>query len=204
MRRRVGEVIAASTTDLTAGCYRLDGAPAFGSMVSVSTRDPQSRIYAVVANITTGSREPGGRAVVRGREGSYDEQVYLDNPDLAEVLQTELSALVIGFEQDGAIHQYLPPYPAPVHFSVYDCDDDEVQRFTERLDYFRTVLSATQFPAEELLAANVRIACACRGGDKDFLVRAGREVARLLPDDYERLRTILKGILPQEDNWHLR
>lgn len=199
MKRRVGEVISASTTELTAGCYELDKAPDFGSLVSVATRDPSRRVFAVVANIGTGSREPGGRAVVRGRDGSYDEQIYADNPDLVEVLQTELSAIIVGFELNGEIFQYLPPQPPPVHFSVFECDAEEVQRFTEGLDYFRTVLSAAQYPADELLAANVRLAHASRGNDRDFLVRAGREVARLLPDNYDRLRTILRRILPQDN-----
>lgn len=200
MKRRVGEIISASTTELTAGCYELGEAPDFGSIVTVATRDPNLRVFAVVANISTGSREPGGRAVVRGRDGSYDEQIYADNPDLAEVLQTELSAIVVGFDLDGAIFQYLPPQPPPVHFSVFECDDTEVRLFTARLDYFRTVLSAAQYPADELLAANVRMAHACRGNDRDFLVRSGREVARLLPDNYDRLSTILRRILPQENN----
>jgi hypothetical protein len=197
MKRPVGEVISASTTELTAGCYDLGKAPDFGSIVAVSTRDQNTRIFAIVADIQTGSREPGGRAIVRGRAGSYDDQIYEDNPDLAELLQTEFSALVIGFQSGETIYQYLPPQPAPIHYSVFECEAPEMKFFTDNLDYLRTILAAKQFPSEEMLAANIRLAHESREEDPDFLVRAGREVAKLLPEDYDRLNAILKRFLPQ-------
>ena len=120
-------------------------------------------------------------------------------PDLAEVLQTEFSAITVGFFEHGQTLQYLPPQPPPVHYSVYQCDDAELVRFTDTTDFFRGVLFTFQIPSDELLAATVRAAArarAAQGLDRAYLVRAGREVASLLKDDYDRLTAILRRIRP--------
>jgi hypothetical protein len=158
-------------------------------------------VYGLVYDIRTGSKEPGGRALVRGRTYSgrelYDAEIYQEHPDLAEVLQTEFSAIIVGFVQGERTFQYLPPQPPPVHYSVYECSDAELARFTEQTDFFRTLLFAYQIPSDELLAAIIRSAARARsGGERDYLVRAGREVALLLKDDYDRLTAILRRIRP--------
>ena len=114
------------------------------------------------------------------------------------MLQTEFSALTVGFNEDGQIVQYLPPQPPPVHYSVYACDADELARFTASTDFFRTLLFAYQIPSDELLSALIRAAARARPADasRDYLVRAGREVASLLKDDYDRLNAILRRIRP--------
>lgn len=201
MQQRIAEVIEATTTRFTAGAYDLLEAPPFGALVRAQTRDAAGAVYGLVFDIRTGSKEPGGRALVRGRTYTgrelYDEEIYDEHPDLAEVLQTEFSAITVGFAEAQRIVQYLPPQPPPVHYSVYQCSDAELIRFTESTDFFRTVLFAYQIPSDELLAAAIRAAARARGNDgRAYLVRAGREVAALLKDDYDRLSAILRRIRP--------
>ncbi len=197
---RIGEVIESSTTSFTAGAYELLAAPPFGALVRAQSRMTNMAIYGLVYEIRTGSKEPGGRAVVRGRTYSgrdlYDAEIYHEHPDLAEVLQTEFSAITVGFVEDGRIYQYLPPHPPPVHYSVYECDPAELARFSDLCDYFRAVLFASQIPNDELLAAAIRAAARARNDGRAYLVRAGREVAGLLKDDYDRLAAILRRIRP--------
>ncbi|HMQ35194.1 MAG TPA: HAS-barrel domain-containing protein [Chloroflexaceae bacterium] len=198
--QRIGEVIESSTTRFTAGAYELLAAPPFGALVRAVTRSEGVAVYGLVYEIRTGSKEPGGRAVVRGRTYSgrelYDEEIYFENPDLAEVLQTEFAALTVGFAEGGQIYQYLPPQPPPVHYSVYECDGDELARFAESCDFFRAVLFGAQVPSDELLAAALRAVARARPDGRDYLVRAGRELAGLLKDDYDRLAAILRRIRP--------
>jgi len=200
LSQRIGEVIEASTTRFTAGAYELLAAPPFGSLVRASTRSEGSAIYGLVYEIRTGSKEPGGRAVVRGRTYSgrelYDEEIYAENPDLAEVLQTEFAALTVGFLEGGQIYQYLPSQPPPVHYSVYACAPAELIAFSECSDCFRAALFAPQLPSDELLAAMIRAAARARPDGRDYLVRAGRELASLLKDDYDRLTALLRRIRP--------
>jgi hypothetical protein len=197
---RIGEVIESSTTRFTAGAYELLAAPPFGSLVRAQTRSEGMAVYGLVYEIRTGSREPGGRAVMRGRTYSgrnlYDDEIYHEHPDLAEVLQTEFSAITVGFVEGGQCYQYLPPHPPPVHYSVYPCDDAELASFCETSDFFRGVLFASQIPSDELLAAAIRAAARARPDSRDYLVRAGRELASLLKDDYDRLTAILRRIRP--------
>ena len=203
MPERIGEVIESTTTRFVAGAYELLAAPPFGSLIRAQTREEGASVYGLVYEIRTGSKEPGGRASVRGRtytgRNLYDAEIYHEHPDLAEVLQTEFSAVTVGFREQGEMFQYLPPQPPPVHYSVYECDTDEVIRFTEATDFFRAVLFAYQIPSDELLAAVIRAAArarASRGLDRAFLVHAGREIASLLKDDYDRLNAILRRIRP--------
>src|SRR5205809_3075888 len=166
MEARIGEVIESTTTGFTAGAYELLAAPPFGALVRAQTRVESMAIYGLVYDIRTGSKEPGGRALVRGRTYAgrelYDAEIYHEHPDLAEVLQTEFSAITVGFGVDGHIHQYLPPQPPPVHYSVYECSGEELVRFSEATDFFRTLLFAYQIPSDELLAAVIRSAARAR------------------------------------------
>ena len=201
MKIRIGEVIESTTTGFTSGAYELLQAPPFGALVRAQARAEDMAVYGLVYDIRTGSKEPGGRALVRGRTYSgrelYDAEIYHEHPDLAEVLQTEFSAITVGFVQGGRIYQYLPPQPPPVHYSVYECGDDELIGFSEHTDFFRTLLFAYQIPSDELLAAVIRAAARARGaGEREYLVYAGREVASLLKDDYDRLTAILRRVRP--------
>jgi HAS barrel domain. len=197
---RIGEVIESSTIGFTVGTYELLQAPAFGSLVRAQARAEDQSIYALVYDIRTGSKEPGGRAVVRGRTYTgrdlYDHEIYQEHPDLAEVLQTEFSAITVGFSEYGRIYQYLPPLPPPVHYSVYQCSNEELVEFSNNSDFFRTILFAAQLPSDELLCAAVRAFARVQRDGHSYLLRAGREIANLLKDDYDRLVAILRRIQP--------
>ncbi len=198
--QRVGEVIESSSTAFTAGTYELLAAPPFGALVRAVTHQPGLEVYGLVYAIHTGSKEPGGRAVVRGRTYNgrelYDEQIYHEHPDLAEVLQTEFAALTVAFSNQGTLYHYLPPQPPPVHYSVYACNADELRHFSTSSAYFRSVLFAAQAPGDELLAASLRAAAHVQPDPRRFLVAAGRVLAGLLKDDHERLTALLGRIRP--------
>lgn len=197
MTERFGEVLESSTTQFTIGCLELYQAPALGRLVRARASAGEGWIYGLVAHVETGSEPPGGYVAVRSREGLADEDVYREFPDLAAVMRTRLQALVVGFSTPDEIRHYLPPAPPPLHYSVYACDGAEVTAFTQGLGYLRTVLAGLPEPqADEVLAASVREACLARPDAQDFSLRAGREVARLLQDDYDRLRAILQRIRP--------
>lgn len=200
-RERVGEIIESATTHFTVGAYTLLEAPQFGALVRANTRTIGMVVYGLVYDISTGSKEPGGRAFVRGRtysgESLYDEEIYREHPDLAEVLQTTFAAVTVGFAHNGQTSHYLPPHPPPVHYSVYECDTDELVRFTESCNFFRRVLASTMVPSEELLAATIRTAARVRPDGRAYLVRAGRELAALLKGEYDRLAALLQLVRPE-------
>jgi len=188
----VGEIIDTAVSEFSAQACQLNVAPPFGAFVKVTV--PERTVYGVVYAIHTGSLEPGGRAVLRGRDGMRDKAIFDQNPDLEQLLRTEFSALVIGYQDGPLLRTYLPPSPPPLHWSVAECDLAETAQLTVRLDYLRTILSATEAPVDALLAANIRLAAAAHGDDRGFRVRAGRELATLLKHDYPRLTSILRAL----------
>jgi len=150
----------------------------------------------VVAHVQTAGIDPGSRAIMRGHGDVRDERIYQENPDLPLVLRTTFRALVVGFAEGNRLYQFLPPRPPRLHYSVFTCPPATVQLFANTsLDYLQALLTASEVPVDELLAANLRYTAAhCRDG-AEFLNLAGRELAQLLRADYARLTAILRRCL---------
>ena len=75
------------------------------------------------------------------------------------------------------------------------CSTDEVRQFGERFDFLRTVLNAVDAPSDELAAAALRQIAAAQASSNEAqscLIRAGREMAKLLSRDPSRLDGILQ------------
>jgi hypothetical protein len=194
-----GEVVEASTTEFLAQALELDSAPPFGAFVQVVADDALT-VYGVVAHVETAGIDPGSRAIMRGHGDIRDERIYEENPDLPLVLRTTFRALVVGFSDGERLHQFLPPRPARLHYSVFTCPPHTVRRFTrDGLEYLQALLTAPEVPTDELLAANLRYAANTTGEGQAFLERSGRELAQLLRADYARLTGILRRcLLPTE------
>ena len=192
MTEPVGEIIETSTTEFLAQACELGSAPAFGSFVKVACAPAE--VFGIVYRVRTGGLDPGSQAVMRGRSGLRDDEIYRQNPDLRAVLRTDFAALIVGFCEDDEVRQYLPSHPPALHWSVHECSQPEIADFTNRFDYFRTILAVSEVPSEELLAANLRLVRKARPFDAGFTLKAGRELARLLSREYERLSAILRRL----------
>jgi hypothetical protein len=191
----IGEIIEASTTEFVAQAAELGEAPDFGAFVHVAA-DQGLTIMGVVAQVQTAGIDPGARPIMRGHGDVRDERIYEENPDLPHVLRTTFRAVVIGFDDGLRIHQYLPPHPARLHYSVFTSSGETVRALTRSgLDYLQALLVATDVPVDELLAANLRYGSALQRDSGDFLTVAGRELAQLLRTDYGRLTAILRRCL---------
>jgi hypothetical protein len=192
---QMGEVVEASTTEFLAQTVELDSAPPFGAFVEVASDEPLT-IYGVVAHVQTAGIDPGSRAIMRGHGDVRDERIYEENPDLPLVLRTTFRAVVVGFVDGPTLHQFLPPRPPRLHYSVFTCAPETVRTFTTTsLDYLQALLSANEVPVDELLAANLRYVAAQYRDGSGFLQQAGRELAQLLRADYTRLTSILRRCL---------
>ena len=190
---RIGEIVEATTTAFTAQCYVLHDAPGFGSFVRAS--DGETDVLAVVANAWTGSVDPSRRPVARGRDEPDEESIYRNNPELPEILRTEFTALVVGYRgPSGGYEQRLPRRPCRLHAFAHSGRRDEVREFTDQLDFLQTLIAGGGAVADELVAASLREAAAVRDGDRDYLIRAGKELAVLLGSDVSRLTMLLKRI----------
>jgi hypothetical protein len=193
----VAEVIESSTTEFTAECRELNGSPPFGALVRVCSSPWW--IYGVVHHISTQSIEPYRRPMAFGKT---EEELRQEQPQIYALLRTHFKALVVGYaseEQPNLIVQAIPPVPARLHTFVYACTTEEVAGFSEDLAFLRIVVNATRGLSDELLVAvcrHILLACDYR---RDQLVRVGKELCRLLRDDYLRLTHLLRRIEAQAE-----
>jgi len=190
---KVGRIIRSSSTRFAVGCNALKPqVPAFGSLVKVPALGVD-QIYGLIHD-------------VRMEDDPFVRQVAITEEALPEVIADqrqnrqipiEVGVLVVGYRHGGEIHHHVPPQPPLSLDEIHTCTAEELVAFTARFDYFRLVLDNGDLPADELLAANLRYAAAARGrAGEDFLVGAGRELARLLAMDLYRLDAILRRIRP--------
>jgi hypothetical protein len=190
MELRLGEVIAASTTEFTAQCYELYRLPPLGSLVK--TKDGEMELYGIVYNAANTSLEPGRKPIARGKDETSEEAIYQSSPQLLKLLKSEFGALVVGYRKDGKLYRYLPPQPARIHGFVYQCSPEEVKEFSQSFAFLNILLN-TRLPVsvEELIAASLRQMSAVNDDHHTYLVAAGKELAGLLGNEYNRLRAIL-------------
>lgn len=184
----VGEVIESSTMEFIAESRVLHGAPPFGTYVKV---DSYPVIYALTYNVCTQSIEPNRKPTAYGKT---EDELRLEQPQIFELLRTEFSCLTVGYEDDTGVHQLLPPHPPKIHSFVHFCSATEIARFTDKAHYLRPIFNQARVPSDELTIAAIRNAYRARGENGQYLVKAGKEVARLLKDDYDRLRSILERV----------
>jgi hypothetical protein len=184
----LGEVVESSTTEIVAEACDLHGAPSFGRFIRVGSG---VEVVGIVFNVFTHSIEPSRRPVAYGKT---EDELRLEQPQIFELLRTEFQALVIGYRDETGAVPILPPQPARIHSFVHLCDDEDVRRFTRTDDFMRSILSTSSVPTDELLVATLRYVLKAHDHDRQFLVRMGKELSRLLSDDYDRLSAIIRRI----------
>jgi hypothetical protein len=191
----IGWVLRASTVGFAVGCRVLEpSVPQFGDLVKVPTPDGLT-IFGLIYDVQV-KDDPTVRQLILA--GVLEAELVRDQRE-NRLVPIELSVLVVGYQREGQLlTQGLPPQPPISLDSLTLCDEADLRRFTEQLDYLRLVLNAAQIPGDELLIANLRRAAAVRPLDtrRRFLLEAGRELARLLSFDLVRLDGILRRIKP--------
>jgi hypothetical protein len=186
----IGWVLRASTVGFAVGCRILQpNTPHFGDLVKVPGQPNGIDVFGLIYNVEVRD-DPAVRQLIL--VGEMEPEAVLDQRE-NRLVPIELSVLAVGYQQGKSLIQGLPPQP-PLSLDMLTVSDElEVIRFTENLDYLRLVLNSAQIPSDELLVANLRRATLARSADQQypFLLRAGRELARLLNTDLTRLEAIL-------------
>jgi len=185
----IGEVIQASTTRFRAIAAHVFAPPRFGSFVKVASGD--GHVYGVVAAVETASFDSARRAMAFGMPW---DQLLREQPQLAELIQTEFDAVVIGYGAGESLHHYLPPYPPRLHDAVAPCTPTEVAALTDSLEFVRTLAGLKEAPTHELVSAAIREASSARGRDEAFVAEAARAVADLFKDDYDLAMAIVRRL----------
>lgn len=188
----VGRVLSSSTASFSIGTKTFAAeVPRFGGFVKVDAPDG-SQVIGLIYDVLI-EDDPFVRQMI----GAEVDDVYIADQRQNRQVPIEISVLVVGHIRDGKMYQYLPAQPPISLDQIVTCSSDEVIRFTNDFTYFRTVLDAKEARSDELLAASLRSAAEARGSSgRDFLVRAGRELSRLLAFDAVRLEGLLRRMRP--------
>jgi hypothetical protein len=183
---KIAEIIEASTAQFTAQSYDLYELPALGSLVKAND------VYGIVCLAETAGLDTGRKPVARGKDEATEEAVYQSSPQLTKLLRSTFTAAAVGYKEGDKVYQYLPPRPAKLHSFVYLCSPEEVKEFGKSFS-FLTILLNAGLPVlpEEIIAAALRQMAASQSDARAFLVSAGKELAKLLSNDFNRLRNIL-------------
>ncbi len=189
---RVGRVMRSSTGEFTIGTRLLQAdVPRFGAFVKARSSDGCDVIGLIYDVLIEDD------AFVRQMVGAEVKDEYIRDQRENRQVPATVSVLVVGHHRDGRMLPHLPSQPPAALDWLHTCTDEEVTRFTEDFSYFRTVLNAINARPDELLAASLRHAAQARAGNgREFLIRAGRELARLLAFDAVRLEGLLRRIRP--------
>ena len=194
MEVEVGRIIRSSTTRFGVGCQVLrPQVPTFGALVKVRAVGGEE-IYGLIHEVRIDD-DPFVRQLAAAGMGLSTE--YVEDMRRNRQVPIEVGVLVVGYRSGAEVRRHLPPQPPLSLDVIYTCSSQELCSFTERFDHFRLILDNRDLPADELLAAHLRYAAAARGpAGRDFLLEAGREVARLLALDLTRLEDLLRRIRP--------
>ncbi len=187
-RLHLAEVVESSTSEFLAQCRELHVVPPFGSLVKVPG---PITAFALVYDVATRSIEPNRRATAFGMT---PEELAEEQPQIFELLRTEIKAFLIGYEATGRVLQILPPEPPRIHSFVYACSRDEIKAFSAKTDFLRSLFNNSRVPVDELIIAAVRLAAEAHDHPGQYLVQAGKELAKLLRDDYDRLHSLMRRI----------
>jgi hypothetical protein len=165
--------------------------PEFGAFVQVTQGNAQ--IIGLIYDVQFVD-DPLVRQIITA--DSMPTELRLDQSQ--RLAPIEISVLVVGFTREGQVHQHLPPQPPATLDEIKTCAPAEVMAFTREFTFLRTILNAQDAPADELVAACLRLAARVRPESerRAFLLNAGRELARLLASDPVRLEGILRRIKP--------
>ena len=190
---KIGEVIEASTVQFTTQCYRLYESPNLGALIQTQG---DMQIFGVVIDVSTNSIDPGRRPIAIGENEDTEEDIYNNNPQLSQLLRTEIRTLAVGSRMDTDIQYGLPSTPPKIHSFVYTCSPKQISEFTTDMSFLSLLLNSNLPSIDEVITAFLKYASEVNDSPRDFLVSAGKELASLLSGQIQRLDNMLKRIAP--------
>lgn len=173
--------------------------PTFGTFVRAPIQQGQAQLIGLVYDIRL-QDDP----FLRDLAASIAE----DDPAYAEVIAdqrevrtvpVEIAVVAVGYHNAEGYHYGLPPQPPMILHRIHVCTRDEVRAITTQPDFLRPLLENRDVPADELITRALLRAAPLHGvpgtaAYQDYLLQAGRYLARRLGREPLRLETILQQL----------
>lgn len=193
------EITAAEITEFTGQSWRsqaLDfpALPALGCWVKTTAELTEETVYGIVVSA---ARTPLDLMHQVQAWGLSLQQLRQEQPQIFAMIKAEFRVAIVGFYRDAQIHQQLPSSPPLLHQAITFCPFQEIQPFAHNpLFFLRSLLHVAGVPTDVVIAETLRGLCQLQNYDQAWLIQTGRQLNRLLKDDYDRLRGILDQIHP--------
>lgn len=168
--------------------------PTFGTFVSAPIQQGNAEVIGLVYNISL-QDDPFLRnlAVTVTPGDPYSEEIIKDQRE-NRVIPVEIEVASVGYrldEQSDYTYGY-PPQPPMVLNSITVCNDDVIEKITATPNFMRALLDNRDIPTDELIPAALLRAAELRPAARaEFLLEAGRYLARYLGRDPIRLERVL-------------
>lgn len=195
---KVGRVLRSSTTSFTVGCQQLiaeqgELTPQLGALLRAVGRNGEI-IFGVACNVTIEDDVFVRQLVAAGEE----RPDFIEDQRQRRQVPVVVDVTVVGFCEGGSRYsQRLPPQPPRTLDEIWTCNGAEQSRFTEEHDWIRILLASNPLTADQVVVAALRLARDARSSNderRQYLVGAGRELAKLLSLDLARLDGILRQL----------
>lgn len=187
----IGKVLRASTQQFVFGTkVPKRDVPIFGSLVKTTIQFQSATVYGLIFNIEI--QDDGMTKMLSVADDVAQEEIDWQRSRRVPV---EASVLCVGYQPSGQPVRYSLPAQPPITLDpIFACDEAEMCAFTSKVDYFRLLIDNREVPSDELLAASIRLcADAHAPGARDaYLLKCGRELARLIGSDSSRLENLLR------------
>jgi len=161
----------------------------------VVVREGRFPVIGVVSAVESGPEDPSRPLLPRGAPGVSAAEVLTINAGMRELLRTEVGVVACGYFAGDRARPGLPPLPTPLLAEVELAASSEIGAFASDCAFLERLIFDSGSNDSTVTAALRRVALALKPGENDFLVGAGKELARLLRADPARLATILRGVV---------
>ncbi|MER3399938.1 MAG: hypothetical protein C4313_02185 [Thermoflexus sp.] len=186
----VGRVIEATARFFRVGSrLTAEDIPAFGAFVQ--TARGETTIIGVIYDLVLHGDELTRIVALQEAPPGEVQRDMIDNRNIP----VEIGVLTLGYLRERGTYYGIPQQPPALLEPVYTCLPGQIRRFTERLDFIRTLVEARE-ASDDVLAAALREAAAAHPAParRDFLIRSGQELTRLLAEEPIRLAQVLRRL----------
>lgn len=166
-----------------------------GALVVV--REGQGPTYGVVAEVSSGPDDPTRPLrPPAGVRGMPAERILQERPHIRPLLRTRVTVVCCGHQEGESIRAALPPAPPPLLSLVAEASAAEAVRLASDATFLAPLIVAPECDDAVIAATIRRVSTAFETDAREFTIRAGKELARLLKGEPTRLTSIIRGVAP--------
>jgi len=188
-----GEVVESSLQEWITQSWNWDKFPEFGSIVAV--KNGGTAIFGIVYQIKTGSIDSNRQAFTYQKT---EEELLREQPQIFELLKTNFSCLILGYEENDHFFSMFASGPPKIHSFVRQANLKEIQNIFKTTQYLQLIFNNSGIISnlDELLIALIKNLTSLNLIDKNNFEEFIQTFSLLTRNDYFRLKLFMHRIDP--------